>query len=160
MNRLPFYALLVLSLTACTMPSGSQRPDFSGRYLFDSVNSKIEANSISSLQSATVAIEHHEPVFKFQRTFTIGGRDQSFSYDLTTDGKEVKTQSAGGQDQYSRLYWEGDALVFAMRIVSAAGESTDMVQYRLTEGGRQLEAEESFRSPGVNYDNHWVFTRQ
>jgi hypothetical protein len=159
MNRVLFCALLALCLTACTTPSGSQRPDFSGRYLLDRINSKLEAIDISSLQSATIVIEHREPVFKFQRTFTMGGRDQTFSYDLTGDGNEVKAQSAG-QDQYSRLYWEGDTLVFAMRIVSAAGESTDTVHYRLTNGGHQLEAEEAFRGPGGNYDNHWVFTRQ
>jgi hypothetical protein len=159
MNRVLFRALLALCLTACAAPSGSHHPDFSGRYLLDRVNTKLEAIDISSLQSATIAIEHREPVFKFQRTFTMGGRDLTFSYDLTSDGKEVKAQSAG-QDQYSRLYWEGDALVFSMRSVSGGGESTDTVHYRLTGNGRQLEAEEVMPGPSGNYDNHWVFTRE
>ncbi len=154
------YVCLALFLAACSSQSASQHPNFTGEWVLDKVSTKLEALDIASLQGGTIVIDHREPVVKFQRTFTVGGRDQTFSYELTTDGKEVKDQSAGGQDQYSRLSWEGDALVFNMRIVSSAGESTNTVHYRLTNGGRQLEGEEVFRGPGRNYNNLWVFTRK
>ena len=149
--------LLALFLVACTTQSVSKHPDFSGRWIIDKVNTKLQFLNISSLQRGIVVIEHHEPTFKFTRTFTVTGKDNTFSYELTTDGKEVVTQS-GGQEQHSRLYWDGDQLVFVMRIVAADGESTNTVHYMLIAGGSQLQGEESFRGSSTNYDNLWILT--
>lgn len=60
----------------------------------------------------------------------------------------------------SRLYWEGDILVFVTRIVAPQGEATNIVHYSLREGGRVIEAAEKFRGPKLSYDNLWVFDKK
>ncbi len=104
-----------------------------------------------------VVIDHREPT-KFQRTATIAGRENTFSYELTTDGKEGVIQ-VPGQELRARLSWEGDQLVYLTRLVALDGESIDTVRYRLAQGGRVLQAEETYRGT-INHDNHWVFNKQ
>ncbi len=150
--------LFVLLLAACANPLAPSHPDFSGRYVIDKAKTQLQIHDLSTLQDAVVVIEHREPNFKFQRTFTIGGRESTFSYELTTDGKEVAIP-VPGQELHARLTWEGDQLVYSARIVAPDGETTDTVHYHLAEGGTVLEGEESYRG-AVNQDNHWVFDRQ
>lgn len=149
---------LALFLASCSS-SASQRPNFTGEWVIDKAATKIEAFDISRLESASFVIDHREPNFKFQRTWVLDGKKQLASYELLTDGKEV-TLSNLGLGTYARLYWEGDALVFAARIGGADGDSTDTVHYRLTAGGSRLEADESHRSPSWNHDDHWVATKK
>ncbi len=57
----------------------------------------------------------------------------------------------------SRLYWDGDVLVYDVRMIRKNGrEATDVVRYSLHDGGRTFVAEEKFRGPVVQYDNFWV----
>jgi hypothetical protein len=159
MNRKHLLGLLfVLLLSACANPLAPRHPDFSGRWVIDKGNSKLQQPSISSLDNAVVVIEHREPNFHFQRTFTTGGSDNTFSYELTTDGKEGVIQVPGAE-LHLRLAWEGDQLVYSARIVAPNGESTDTVHYHLAQGGKVLEGEESYRG-AINHDNHWVFNKQ
>ncbi len=150
--------LFALSLSACVSPSTPPHPDFSGRWVIDKVNTQLQVPSLATLQNAVVVIEHRESTFKFQRTFTIAGSENTFSYELTTDGKEVVTQ-VPGQEQHSRLTWEGDQLVFSMRIVTPNDEAIDTVHYQLVKGGNVPQADESYRG-AINASNHWVFNKE
>lgn len=60
-----------LFLAGCSSPSASQRPNFSGDWVPDKANTKVEFTDISNLESVSYVIEHHEPIFKVQRTFTM-----------------------------------------------------------------------------------------
>ncbi len=160
LRRYFVYTCLALFLVACGTQSANQRPNFTGDWILDRVNTKIEVVDLSSLDSDRFVIEHHEPTFKVQRTFTmVDGRRQSVSYELTTDGKEV-TLSSLGLGTYARLYWERDALVLVIRIGGAEGETTDTAHFRLTTGASRLEVDEIVRGPSRNYDDHWVFTKK
>jgi hypothetical protein len=156
-SRIQIAVILSLSLVALAVPA-QEKPDFSGDWVLNKAKSTV-IKQLAGLEKAVAHIEHHDPVFKFQRTFTIDGKDNSFGYDLTTDGEEVVSDQ-GDSKLYSRLYWDGNALVFFTRIVAPAGEATNIVHYRLAREGRELRAEEQFRGPQVSYDNLWVFDKQ
>ena len=157
MSSIHVAALVSLSLVALAV-SAQDKPDFSGEWVLNKAKSSL-VKQLASIEKGTVHIEHEDPVFRFQRTFTFDGKDSSFGYELTTDGKEVVSDE-GNSKLYSRLYWEGDALVFFTRIVAPAGEATNVVHYRVTGGGRELRAEEQFRAPELSYDNVWVLDKQ
>ncbi len=57
--------------------------------------------------------------------------------------------------------WSGDGGGHLISNAGAEGEeATNLVRYRLEEGGAVLGAEEVFRGPEQSYDNRWVFTRE
>jgi hypothetical protein len=157
MRRTHIAVLLSLSLVALTA-SAQQKPDFTGDWVLDKAKSTL-VKQLAGIQKGVVHIEHDDPDFEFDRTFTFDGKDSNFGYELTTDGNEVVSDEDGNK-LYSRLYWEGDSLVYFTRIVAPAGEATNVVHYRLANDGRELRAEEQFRGPQLSYDNLWVFDRQ
>ncbi len=150
--------LFALLLSACASQSVPAHPDFTGTWVMDKANTQLQFPNLSALEKAVVVIDHREPNFKFQRTFTVAGSDGKFSYELTTDGKETGPEG-GGLGTYMHLTWEGDQLVFSARIVDRSGETTDTVHYHLVQGGRVLEMNEVYRGTN-NADNHWVFNKQ
>ena len=157
MSRIPIAAFLSLSLLALSAPA-QDKPNFSGVWVLNKAKSKL-IKELGDLQKGVISIEHYDSVFKFSRTFTIGGKDDSFSYELTTDGKEVVGEE-GDRKLYSRLYWDGDALVYVTRLVAPQGDAINVVHYRLAATGRELRAEEQFRGPKLSYDNVWVLDKQ
>ncbi len=159
MNRKHLLGLfLVLLLSACGTQSASSRPDFSGRWVIDKAITKLDPSFLSP-ENAIFLIEHHEPNFKLVRTFTTAAGESKGTFELTTDGKETGPQD-GGLGTYQRLSWEGDQLVFSMRIVDRGGESTDTVRYHLVQSGSVLQADETYRGTTKSYDNHWVLNKQ
>jgi hypothetical protein len=136
----------------------SEKTNFSGDWVFNPEKSKLEIKV--ELESATFTIDHKEPDFRFSRVFVIGGKDNALAWALTTDGKET-VEEEPGQTLHSRLYWDGDVLVFDVRIVLKDGrEATNVVRYSLRDGGRTFVAEEKFRGPVLKYDNLWVADRK
>ena len=65
-----------------------------------------------------------------------------------------------GRTLFLRLYWQGDALIFATRITEPRGDAANVLTYWLRGNGRILEAEERFRSPWLSYENVWVFDKR
>ncbi len=150
-----------LSLAPSAAASSSavfDKPNFSGEWVFNAEKSKLEIKV--KLESATFTIDHEEPDFRFSRVFVIGGKSDSFSYALTTDGKET-VEEQPDRTLRSRLYWDGDVLVFDVRIILKDGrEATNVVRYSLRDGGRTFVAEEKFRGPVLKYDNLWIADRK
>jgi hypothetical protein len=105
-----------------------------------------------------VHIEHRDSAFSFRRVFVSGGREYPLALDLTADGHEAE-RDLDGRKVFVTLQWEADLLVARMRIPSQDGEASNVVRYRLIEGGRVLEADERFAGPGQSYHNVWVFDR-
>jgi len=148
---------LVLAAAGAASPA-FDKPNFSGDWVFNAEKSKLQIQV--KLESATFTIDHKEPDFRFSRLFVIDGKDDADSYNLTTDGKE-KVEEQPNRTNYSRLYWDGDVLVFDVRIVLKDGrEATNIVRYSLRDGGRTFVAEEKFRGPVLKYDNLWVADRK
>lgn len=153
--RQTFLALALLAPIASSAPPEATKPDFSGEWTLNREKSRLQT---PMPDSTLFLIEHREPAFRLTRTHVVKGKADTFSIDLTTDGKEVVKQTPE-ETLHSRAYWEGRKLVFDSRIVRGSREATNVVRYSLSDDGRVFTAEETFRGPKVKYDNVWVFDR-
>lgn len=132
------------------------RPNFSGTWEFNSSRSTLE---IPAPDSTTIVIEHNEPGFHLKRTHVFGGNSDTFSLELSTDGKTVELNHAGLAIRAS-LRWDNITLVFDTTLNRNGEPATNTVRYQLSNDGQVLLAEERFRSDSLNYDNRWAFDRQ
>lgn len=156
MNRQILVVVFVVIAVVAGILLAADKPDFSGEWNLDLSRSTLAAKGI---QAGTVRIVHHEPAFKFDRTFVTKDGPDRTSYELTTDGKEKMDQS-GKMTTHSRLYWKDDDLVLDEKIEVGGRTATNVVHYTLADSGRTLIAKESFRGPRLQYDNSWVFDRK
>ncbi len=132
------------------------KPDFTGTWKFNSGKSALQS---PSPESSIFVIEHREPHFRLERTHVFGGKSDTFSVALTTDG-ELIAMNHGGLEIHSRAYWEGDALVFDSGFVHEGEQATNIVRYRLEDAGQTFIAEEQLRSTQHKHNNMWVFDKQ
>ncbi len=154
-------ALVSVAALLCVAGSlaAQARPDFSGEWVLNRQRSQLQMPGAAALERGLARIEHREPQFRFHRVWVYGGQEDTLSWERKTDGIEVAGND-GQMRTFSRLFWEGDTLVFVTRFVTPRGEATNTVRYRLKDGGRTLEAAESFRGPRVSYDNLWVLEKR
>lgn len=131
------------------------KPDFSGTWSFDPGKSKLE---ISPPESSVFVVEHREPHLRLSRTHVFGGKSDTFTLELTTDGREAVIER-GGLRLRARAYWDGDTLVFDSRVARGGEEATNLVRYDLAADRKSFVAEERFRSAKLSYDNTWVLER-
>ncbi len=148
-------AVVVLAAAACAAVAAQPKPDYSATWVIDLASSKLDPRIAAGIDSGTIAITHREPAFELKRTFLRAGKPDSVRFALTTDGAE-KVQVEGPVTWRMRLTWEDGALVARMTGKAPQGEATNVVRYRLLDGGRTLEARESFRGPNLQYDNVWI----
>jgi hypothetical protein len=156
--RLVFLVAAAAALAGWTRPS-RVRPDFSGEWTLSKERSHFELAAARTIERGVVRIEHREPHFRFERTFTVGGAEDRVAYEMTADSSEVVSRE-GALTSRSRLYWVGDTLVYETRMVAPGGEATNVVRCSLLDGGSALRAMERFRGPRLSYDNLWVFERR
>ena len=152
MARFSHFVLLAALIVSAAPP----RPNFSGTWKVNFQKSVLE---ITAPDSTLFVVEHNEPRFHLARTHVSKGKSDTFSIDLTTDGKEV-IRKEGNRTDYSRAYWEGDVLVFSTRIVMGDKEATNLVRYAMAKDAQSFTAMERFRGPKLQYDNIWVMERQ
>jgi len=95
-------------------------------------------------------------VFRYWAKFVADGKTVEFSFERLTDGRDV----AVGDNEVSRLYWEGDALVSEDRTGTPDPVLTISWRYELIDSGRRLRAVEQVRGGGRDQDNVWEFERQ
>ena len=150
---------IVLGLALVVALPQAAPPDFSGRWVLSLQRSRIDPRVGAGLEGGTLRVTQTAQRVALARVFTAGGKEDRGGYDLALDGTEAATKE-GPMVRRSRLGWEGEALVLRERIAAPQGEATNTVHYRLLDGGRTLEARESFRGPRFQYDNVWVFERQ
>lgn len=144
----------VLAVVVLVAAAAPPKPDFSGVWVVNPQKSQLAA--WARFDSTTITIDHKEPKFRFHRLSVKAGKGDETTYELTTDGAE-KVEKDGGRTSRSRLFWDGDTLVFEDTISLPDGrQATDVVRYTLKEGGKSFVAEEKFRGPVVKYDNLWV----
>jgi hypothetical protein len=132
------------------------KPDFTGTWQFNPNKSSLQ---IPAPESSTFVIEHNEPRFHLERTHVFGGKGDTFSIDLLTDGQAVVLHH-GDFEIRASLAWEGETLVFDSTLARAGEQATNLVRYTLVDEGRLFIAEEQLRSAGYSHDNTWVFDRQ
>src|SRR5438046_4305847 len=126
------------------------KSDFSGEYILDRQASTLRSGA-AAVQKAVVRIDHREPVFRYWANFFADGKTFEYSFECLTDGSDV----ALGENDVSRLYWDGDALVSEHR----SGPPDPVVaiswRYELIDSGRRLRAIEQVRGGGRDQDNVW-----
>jgi uncharacterized protein (TIGR00369 family) len=131
------------------------KPDFTGTWTFNPAKSVLQ---IPAPDATVFAVDHREPALRISRTHIVGEKQDTFSLDLTTDGREVAVDRADVRLR-ARAYWDGDTLVFDTTLVRAGEEATNVVRYTLSSDRRAFVAEERFRSASLNYDNIWTLDR-
>ena len=132
------------------------KPDFSGEYRLDRRASTLSSGA-SAVETAEMRVEHREPLFHMWGKFVANGKTLiEYSFELVADGPEV----ALGENDVSRLYWEGDALVSEFRSGTPDSVVTMSWRYELIDSGRRLRATEQIRGGGRDQDNRWEFERR
>ncbi|HEY6951799.1 MAG TPA: hypothetical protein VI758_05295 [Bacteroidota bacterium] len=131
------------------------KPNFTGTWKFNPARSLLQ---IPAPNSSSFVIEHADPAFRLTRTHFIGETSDTFSVDLTTDGRGVRVHRPG-LIVHARAYWEGNALVFDSTVMRGEETGSNVVRYTLADDLNSIVAEEHFRSKGVNYDNVWILDR-
>jgi hypothetical protein len=148
--------LFTLTVTAAPAARGETKPDFSGTWIFNPAKSKLE---IDPPTKSIFVIEHRDPKFSLSRTHTWGEESDAWIFDSTTDGKE-HYQKDGEFESWSRLTWMGEELILEMKVVYGGEEGTNVVHYRLAEGGKTFVAAEWFHLPSHQHHNLWIFDRK
>jgi hypothetical protein len=152
--------VLLIAIVLGTVADGQNAPNFSGEWRLDLASSQLHED-FSVLERGVAQIDHREPAFSFRRTFVIKGKPNDTSYDVSTDGREWRTERPGGGVTVATMRWDQTALVLTQRItVPGAGEWLNSVRYELAEQGRTLRATEDFNGAGRSHHNIWIFRRQ
>ena len=147
-------ALGLLLTTALAAEDGT-KPDFSGTWKFNSEKSRLE---MTAPTKSIFVIEHRDPSFRFTRTHTWGEQSDMLTFEFTTDGKE-HYQRDGEMETWSRLTWMGEELVLDMKVVYGGEQGTNVVHYRLADGGKTFIAAEWYHLSSSQHHNLWVFDR-
>lgn len=132
------------------------KPNFTGTWKFSTSKSSLQ---VPAPDSSTFVIKHQEPQYHFTRTHIIGEDSDTFSIDLTTDGREY-VQSIGDVGMHARLYWDGDMLVFDSILSQGDMQVINVVRYHLEDNGQTLIADEHAEGGQHAHDNHWVFDKE
>lgn len=151
--------LAVLALAPLSVAARAALPDLSGQWTLSLQRSQIDPRIGGGLEAGTVQVTQNAERLAFARVFLRGGKEERSGYELPLNGAE-KAVTEGQMVRRSHLEWEGEALVLRERIAAPQGEATNTVRYRLLDGGKTLEARETFRGPRFQYDNVWVFDRK
>jgi hypothetical protein len=132
-----------------------RRPCFTGHWALNLLRSELQ---IPPPESSLFVIEHDEPVFRLTRTHVYGGKSNTISFELTTDGKEYE-QDFGELHARSRLSWHDNRLILEMKVRINDDEGTNIDWYSMEDNGRSFIAVEQWRSVKHRHDNRWVFDR-
>ncbi len=132
------------------------KPNLSGTWKFNHTKSVLQ---IQPPDSSVFVVTHHEPALCLSRTHVYGEKSDTFTLDLTTDGRDVAFAQSG-MNALCRAFWEGDVLVFDTQLTNGTERATNTVRYVLSGARDTIVAEERFRSKSLNYDNVWVLDRQ
>lgn len=150
--------LLMLAASMSAVMAAQTPPDFSGDFALDRAASMLQAES-SAVESGTVRIEHHEPSFRFVRTFVVKQKPFDTTFDIATDGREV-SRAVAGRSSRSRLEWQGRSLLLTVLIDTPGGEVSNVVRYELLDGGKVLRAIEDVGGAAPAHHNIWMFVRR
>src|SRR6266496_4647262 len=115
--------LPALSLVALKAAQKTTKPNFTGTWI---LNLKKSTLQIPQPTSTTFRIRHDEPDFHLSRTHVHGDQSNTWSMDLTTDGKE-HYQKDGDIEVRARLSWQGTSLLFDVKFNRKGDEGVETV---------------------------------
>jgi hypothetical protein len=87
--------------------NSSVKPDFSGEWVLDRRASHLTGGA-SAMETGILRIDHRDPKCGFQISMSAGGESVERAWESSLSA-EISIVDSGF---YSRLFWEGDALVF------------------------------------------------
>jgi hypothetical protein len=149
---------LGLLLTTVLAAGDGFKPNFSGTWRFNSEQSRLET-TVPAQAMLIFVIEHEDPKFKLTRTVTLGEKTDTLSWEVTTDGEEHYRKD-GDFESWMRMSWMGEELVLESRLANRGEKGTNVVHYRLVDGGETLIAAEWYHMPSSQHHNLWVFERE
>ena len=135
--------------------NSSARPDFSGEWILDRQASHLTGGA-SGMESGVLRIDHRDPKCSFHISMRAGGESVERAWESRLSD-EVPLVDSGF---YSRLFWEGDALVFQCGSRSADESWSMLWRYQLFDSGQRLRAVEEMRGRGNDPENTWIFERR
>src|SRR5689334_20723243 len=123
----------------------SVKPDFSGEWVLDRQASHL-TGAASPMETGVLRIDHRDPKCGFQISMSAGGE----SFERAWESSLSDEIPVVGKGFYSRLFWEGDALVFECGS-KEPDEAWMLWRYELLESGRRLRAVEQMRGRGGDF---------
>ena len=132
------------------------KPNFTGTWKFNPAKSVLQ---ITQPDETIIVIDHQEPFFRITRTHKVDKKSDSFTVELTTDGKKISIDQPEVRLR-ARAYWDDDALVFDSDLVRGSEAATNVVRYSFGEDLNSIVAEEQYQSKNLNYKNVWVLDKQ
>jgi nuclear transport factor 2 (NTF2) superfamily protein len=146
---------LWLLFTTVLAAGDETKPDLSGTWELNPVRSRLE---MTAPTKSTFWIEHYDGRFKLTRTHVWDGRWDTLSFEFPTDGEEHYKKS-GQSESWTRMFWVGEELVLDMKLAYGGEQGTNVVHYRLADGGKTFVAAEWSHMPRKQHHNLWVFDR-
>ena len=131
----------------------SHHPDLSGDWVLNRAACTLSQGA-SAVRSATLRIEHHDPVIRCSARFVF---DDTNAFEFTTERTAREADSTPAADGSAR--WDGDGLVFTDVMGEAPNLVTMTWRYEVVDGGGRLRAVECMRGGGRDQDNVWAFDR-
>lgn len=132
----------------------SVKPDFSGEWVLDRQASHLTGGA-SAMESGVLRIDHRDPKCGFQMSMSTGSDSVERAWECSLSD-EIPAAASGF---YSRLFWEGDALVFECGSKGADETWSMLWRYQLLDSGQRLRAVEQMRG-GREFDNTWIFEKR
>jgi len=151
-------AALGLLLTTAVAAGDGPKLDFSGTWRFNREKSRLEI-TVQAQSVLIFVIEHEDPRFKLTRIHTQGEKSDTLSWEAATDGTEHYRKD-GEFESWMRMNWMGEELVLKSRLANRGETGTNVVHYRLADGGETLIAAEWFHMPSSQHHNLWVLERE
>jgi hypothetical protein len=135
--------------------NSSVKPDFSGEWVLDRQASDLTGGA-SAMESGVLRIDHRDPKCGFQIKMSAAGESVERAWESSLSDQIPVVDSAF----YSRLFWEGDALVFECGSKGADEMWSMLWRYQLLDSGQRLRAVEQMRGRGGDFDNTWIFDKR
>jgi hypothetical protein len=131
------------------------KPDFSGEWVLARQASHLTGGA-SAMETGVLRIDHRDPKCGFHICMNAGGESVEREWECSLSDETL----VAGNGFYSRLFWEGDALVFECGSKGADETWSMLWRYELLESGQRLRAVEQMRGRGGEFDNTWIFEKR
>jgi hypothetical protein len=158
MNKFKIALITAFSLFVSVSYS-QQHPDFSGEWILNISESRLQAKWTAGLEKGIVKIVHNEPDFRYWRIFIIKGNDDILTFNLQTAGQE-KVEGTNDRKTISSLSWKQDTLLYITRTILGRREAINIARYYLINNDSTLVTDEKFTGPKMTYNNLWVFDKK
>jgi hypothetical protein len=135
--------------------NSSAKPDFSGEWVLNRKASHLTGGA-SAMETGILRIDNRDPKCGFQMSMSAGSEAVERAWECSLSD-EIPVVTNGF---YSRLFWEGDALVFECGSKGPDEMWSMLWQYELLESGQRLRAVEQMRGRGSDFDNTWIFEKR